>query len=88
MDHGRFWDTLSRQLQNRGPDYVARCNFRNKPLSTGDNVVLPASFPQLPVKEVQEIVPLVKACEEDMKNVSHPTYYHASPTPHIDISVT
>ena len=69
MDHGRFWDTLSRQLQNKGPDYIARCTFRNRPLNTGDNVILPARFPQLPVQEVQETVPLVKVCEEDLNNV-------------------
>jgi len=69
MGHGRFWDTLSQQLQNKGPDYIAKCTFRNKPLNTGDNTILPASFSQLPVQEVQEIVPLVKVCEEDLKNV-------------------
>ena len=69
MDHGRFWDTLSRQLQNKGRDYITRCTFRNKPLDTGDNVILPASFPQLPIQEVQEVAPLIKVCEEDLKNV-------------------
>ena len=69
MDHGRFWDTLSRQLQKKGPDYIARCTFRNKPLNTGDNVILPASFPQLPIQEVQEVAPVIDACEEDLKNV-------------------
>ena len=68
MDHGRFWDTLSRQLQNKGQEYISRCTFRNKPLNHGDNVILPASFPQLPTQEVQE-APLVKVCEEDLKNV-------------------
>ena len=69
MDHGRFWDTLSRQLQNKGPDYIARCTFRNKPVNTGDNVILPASFPQSPVQEIQETAPIVKVREEDLKNV-------------------
>jgi hypothetical protein len=69
MDHGRFWDTLSRQLENRGPEYVARCTFREKPLSAGDCVILPASFPQLPVQEIQESAPMVKDREEDLKNV-------------------
>jgi hypothetical protein len=69
MDHGRFWDTLSRQLENKGPEYVARCAFKEKPLSTGDCVILPASFPQLPVQEIQESAPLVKVREEDLKNV-------------------
>jgi len=86
MAHGHFWDTLSRQLQNRGPDYVAMCTFRNKPLNTGDNVILPATFPQLPVQEVQEVEPLVKVCEEDMKNVSHPAYHTSDP--YIDTSTT
>ena len=69
MDHGHFWDTLSRQLENKGPEYVARCAFKEKALNTGDNVILPASFPQLPVQEIQESVPLVRVCEEDLKNV-------------------
>lgn len=69
MGHASFWNTLSRQLENKGPEFIARCTFRNKPLNTGDNVVLPASFPQLPTQEVQEIVPLVRDCEEDLKNV-------------------
>ena len=69
MDHGGFWDTLSRQLQNKGPDYIARCTFRNKPLNTGDNVILPASFPQSPVQEIQETAPIVKVREEDLKKV-------------------
>ena len=69
MDHGCFWDTLSRQLQNKGPDYIARCTFRNKPLNTGDNVILPASFPELPIQEIQEVAPLINVCEEDLENV-------------------
>lgn len=69
MDHGRFWDTLGRQLENKGPDYIARCTFRNKPLDTGDNVILPASFSQLLVQEVQETAPLVNVCEEDLEKV-------------------
>lgn len=71
LDHGRFWDSLSRQLQQRGPAYIERCTFRNKPLTTGDNVILPAVFPPLPT-QVQDIPAgsLVKVREEDMKNVS------------------
>lgn len=69
MDRARFWDTLSRQLENKGPEYVARCAFKEKPLSTGDCVILPASFPQLPVQEIQESAPLANDREEDLKNV-------------------
>ena len=69
MDHGSFWDTLSRQLENKGPDYTARCTFRNKPPNTGDNVFLPGSFPQSPIQEVQETVPLVAGQEKDLENV-------------------
>jgi len=69
MDHGRFWDTLSRQLENKGPDYIARCTFRNKALNTGDNVILPAKFSQLPIQEVQEMEPLVKDSEGDLGKV-------------------
>jgi len=70
---GRFWDTLSRQLQHRGPDYVERCTFRNEPLSTDDNIILPARFPPLPpfqVEDVPQDEPLAKVREEDIKNVS------------------
>ena len=69
MDHGGFWDTLSRQLENKGPDYTARCTFRNKPPNTGDNVFLPASFPQSPIQEVQETVPLAEGQGKDLENV-------------------
>lgn len=72
LDHGRFWDSLSRQLQQRGPDYIERCTFRNKPLNTGDNVILPAVFPPLPdlVQDIPSAAHLVKVREEDMKDVS------------------
>lgn len=72
LDHGRFWDSLSRQLQQRGPDYIERCTFRNKPLNAGDNVILPAVFPPLPdpAQDTPQAAPLVKVREEDMKNVS------------------
>jgi len=72
LHHGRFWDNLSRQLQQRGPEYTERCIFRNKPLSAGDGVILPTQFPPLPhqVQDISQPVPLVKASEEDMKDVS------------------
>ena len=72
LHHGQFWDSLSRQLQRRGSDYIDRCTFRNKPLSTGDNVILPAQFPPLPyqVEDVSWDEPLVKVSEEDMRDVS------------------
>lgn len=72
LHHGKFWDTLSRQLQRRGSDYVDRCTFRDKPLSAGDNVILPAQFPPLlyQVEDVPQDEPLVKVSEEDMKDVS------------------
>jgi hypothetical protein len=72
LDHGRFWDSLSRQLQQKGPEYIERCTFRNKPLTTGDNVILPGVFPPLPnsVQDIPEAAAsLVKVREEDMKNV-------------------
>ena len=72
LDHGRFWDSLSRQLQQKGPDYIERCTFRNRPLSTGDNVILPAVFPPLPnqTQDIPQAVQFVKVREEDLKNVS------------------
>ena len=73
LGRGRFWDTLSRQLQHRGSDYVKRCTFRNEPLSNSDNVILPARFlplQQFQVEDVPQDKPLVKVREEDIKNVS------------------
>ena len=70
LDRGRFWDSFSQQLQHQGSDYIERCTFRNKPLNTGDNVILPAIFPPLS-HQVQDVpTTLVKVREEDMKNVS------------------
>lgn len=70
LDHGGFWDTLSQQLQHGGPQYVERCTFRNKPLSTGDNVISPAMFPPLPIQDTPRVDPLVKVSEEDINTVS------------------
>ena len=71
LDRGRFWDSFSQQLQHQGPDYIQRCTFRNKPLTIGDNVILPAVFPPLShqVQDVPQTM-FVKVREEDMKNVS------------------
>jgi len=68
----QFWDSLSQQQQERGADYVDRCTFRTKPLSAGDNVILPAFFPPLPhqVQGIPQTTPLVKVREEDLNNVS------------------
>ena len=70
--HGGFWDTLSRQLQQQGPEYIKRCTFRSEPLSAGNNVISPATFPSLPylVEDLPPAAPLVKVSEEDMKDVS------------------
>ena len=69
MDHGNFWDTIGSQLQNKGSDYVARCNYRKKPLNTGDYVIHPARFPHSPVQELQEMTPLIKASEDGPEEV-------------------
>ena len=69
MERGSFWDTISSQLQNKGPDYVARCNCREKPLNAGDYVIRPASFSHSPVRELQEMTPLIKASEEELEEV-------------------
>lgn len=72
LRHGGFWDNVSRQLQRRGPDYIERCTFRNSPLGTGENAILPAQFPPLPyqLQGISQAVPLVKVSEEDTKDVS------------------
>ena len=78
----RFWDSFSRQLQQRGPDYIERCIFRNKPLTIGDNVILPAVFPPLSHhdQDISQAATLVKVREEDMKNVSSMASWRASNT--------
>ena len=72
IDRGQFWDTLSQQLQRRGPDYIDRCTFRTKPPSPGDDVISPAQFPALPhqVQDIPQATPLVKVSEEDLNKVS------------------
>ena len=69
LHHEKFWDNLSQQLQRRGPEYIERCTFRNKPLSIGDNVILPAQFPPLEY-HISPSAPFVKVSEEDIKDVS------------------
>lgn len=81
MDRARFWDTLSRQLENKGPKYAARCTL-GSPSNAGDSSIPPASFHTLSIEEVQETTPLVKVCEEDLKNVS------VQSGPEISIGVT
>jgi len=70
LNHGGFWDTLGQQLQQGGVQYVERCTFRNKPLSIGDNVILPATFPPLPIQDVPQVDPLIKVSEKDIETVS------------------
>ena len=67
----RFWDILSRQIQQRGQDYIDRCTFRNKPFGADDNAILPASYPVEEVQDIQGAESLPeKVSEEDMKEVS------------------
>ena len=76
LGRGRFWDTLSRQLEHRGPDYVERCTFQNGLQSTGDFVtILPVVFPLLKhqVQDAPQAAKLDKVREEDIKNVSRMT---------------
>ncbi|KAF9647525.1 hypothetical protein BDM02DRAFT_3187952 [Thelephora ganbajun] len=69
LDHGGFWDTLSQQLQHGGAHYVERCTFRNKPISPGDNVILPAVFPPLQIQDTPPVDPLIKVSEEDIRTI-------------------
>ncbi|KAI0327262.1 hypothetical protein GY45DRAFT_1428013 [Cubamyces sp. BRFM 1775] len=41
----RFWDCMSRQLERKGAEYRKRCTYRSRPQVSGDNVVMPASWP-------------------------------------------
>ena len=69
MDHGSFWDTIGNQLQNKGSDYVDRCNDRGKPLNTGGYVTHPIHSPHSPVQKLQKMTPLIKASEEELEEV-------------------
>ena len=57
------------QLAKKGKTYRDRCKFRNRPCHTGDNVILPASFPP---QEREEHDPLVvpELPKEDLEEVS------------------
>jgi hypothetical protein len=68
----RFWDILSRQLEQRGSEYIGRCTFRNASLSASDNVILPALFPSSldQVQHVPQAAQPIKVSEEDIKEVS------------------
>ncbi|KAI0042885.1 hypothetical protein FA95DRAFT_1609833 [Auriscalpium vulgare] len=52
----RLWDSISRQLSSKGREYQKRCTFRCKPYNKQDNVIPPASFPQveMPAGEAEE----------------------------------
>ncbi|KAG5646925.1 hypothetical protein DXG03_002001 [Asterophora parasitica] len=43
----RLWDSIGRQLGKKGKEYRRRCMHRERPVNSGDNVYLPASFPPL-----------------------------------------
>lgn len=67
----RFWGTLSRQFQQRGPDYVERCTIQNETqCNADDDAISPALFPPLPEldPDTEEVPPFVS--EEDIKEVS------------------
>ena len=72
LDRTRFWDSLSQQLQQRGPDYVKRCTLQDEPLSTCNNAILPMIFPPLPnpAQDVPQATQLIRIHEEDIKDVS------------------
>ncbi|GLB36677.1 putative uvrD-like helicase C-terminal domain [Lyophyllum shimeji] len=46
MDN-RLWDSIGRQLGKKGKEYRRRCMHRERPVHSGDNVFMPASFPPL-----------------------------------------
>ncbi|KAF5377280.1 hypothetical protein D9615_006447 [Tricholomella constricta] len=43
----RLWDSIGRHLGTKGKEYKRRCIHRERPINSGDNVILPASFPPL-----------------------------------------
>ncbi|KAG5636544.1 hypothetical protein H0H81_007674 [Sphagnurus paluster] len=46
----RLWHSIGRQLGKKGKEYKRRCMHRERPVNTGDNVFLPASFPPMQVE--------------------------------------
>ncbi|KAG2070632.1 hypothetical protein BDR04DRAFT_1076404 [Suillus decipiens] len=42
---GKIWDALGSHLARKGREYRRRCIFRNRPISSNNGVILPASFP-------------------------------------------
>ena len=69
MEPGHFWDTLSQQLEKKGQDYAERCALRETLFDSGGDIILPESFPKLPVQELQESTGSVKVSEDDLKKV-------------------
>ncbi|TDL28963.1 hypothetical protein BD410DRAFT_818373 [Rickenella mellea] len=55
LDH-RFWESMGRQLAAKGAEYRKRCTYKNRPIVPGDNVYLPASWPDpLPVDVTKQV---------------------------------
>jgi hypothetical protein len=69
----RFWDILSRQFQQRGPDYVERCIIQTElQLGADDDSIPPALFPPPPELDPDTEGTLSLANEEELNEVSDP----------------
>jgi len=71
LRRSRFWNTLSRHSQQRGPEYIRRCNLQREPDLGSNDLVLPDLFPPLPEQDedTQETLP-TSINEEEIKEVS------------------
>ncbi|EIN13316.1 P-loop containing nucleoside triphosphate hydrolase protein [Punctularia strigosozonata HHB-11173 SS5] len=63
----RFWNSVGTQLAKKGgKEYKYRCTYRMKPLTKGDNVYLPASFPAPETVVAGPVVELPNVRTEDL----------------------
>ena len=71
LGRSRFWNTLSRHSQQRGPEYIRRCILQCEPQLGGGGPILPTLFPPLPEQDedTQETLP-PSISEEEIKEVS------------------
>lgn len=70
LQRTRFWDTISRQFQQRGPNYIERCIIQREPhLIAEDDAISPAVFPPLPELDPDTEDLSLSVSEEDMKEV-------------------
>ncbi|KAH8096882.1 hypothetical protein BXZ70DRAFT_944950 [Cristinia sonorae] len=60
-----FWQQVGHRLGGTGAKYRARCKFRTKPSTKGDNVFSPMSWPRQDNAEPESVITLPKSCEDE-----------------------